>query len=118
MRIKRIYEEPGSQDGFRVLVDRFWPRGIRKDEARLDEWAKEIAPSNEIRKKFAHQPDRMAEFRKDYTEELRQNPYAPEFLANVREKLKHSDVTLVYAAKDERYNQAVILKEWLEEKQL
>ena len=118
LQIKRIYEKPDFNDGYRILVDRLWPRGIRKDEARLDDWAKPITPSTEIRKAFAHDPANMDIFREIYISELNQNPAADEFLTLVAEKLRKSNVTLLYGAKDEKYNHAVILKDWIKEKML
>jgi uncharacterized protein YeaO (DUF488 family) len=116
IKIKRIYETPAEDDGYRVLVDRLWPRGIRKDDANIDEWAKSIAPSTEIRKEFHHDPVLMNEFKRKYTDELDHNEFANEFAERLRQKLEHIDVTLLYAAKDEMSNNAVILKEWLEER--
>lgn len=114
--IKRAYEKSDDKDGYRILVDRLWPRGISKEEANIDDWVKDIAPSTELRKSFDHQPDKMPNFEKKYLEELRDNPRAKEFVDLVSEKLKKSDVTLVYGAKDMEHNNAVVLKEWIEEK--
>ena len=116
LQIKRVYEKPDFNDGYRILVDRLWPRGMRKDEARLDYWAKSITPSTEIRKAFAHDPANMDVFREIYLSELKQNPAADEFLTLVAEKLRQSNVTLLYGAKNEKYNHAVILKAWIKEK--
>ncbi len=114
--IKRIYEDSDSTDGYRILVDRLWPRGESKVKADLDEWAKEIAPSTEVRKAFNHVPENMQSFRKQYIEELNNNPAAAEFLSLVKEKLKKGNVTLLYGAKDEVNNQAIVLKEWVTKK--
>lgn len=113
---KRIYEKPDNKDGYRVLVDRLWPRGISKDEAKLDEWVKEIAPSNELRKSFDHQPEKMAEFKKKYLDEIEGNELAEEFRSSILEELNKGTVTLLYGAKDEENNNAVVLKEWIEKK--
>lgn len=113
---KRIYEKPDNKDGYRVLVDRLWPRGISKDEAKLDEWVKEIAPSNELRKSFDHQPEKMAEFKKKYLDEIEGNELAEEFRSSILEELNKGTVTLLYGAKDEENNNAVVLKEWIKKK--
>ncbi|MCK9291791.1 MAG: DUF488 domain-containing protein [Bacteroidales bacterium] len=110
MKIKRIYEKPSSEDGYRVLIDRLWPRGIRKEEAALNEWKKELAPSNELRKWFGHQPERFEEFKKQYVEELNKQSAA---LDQLRQLSTDQEVTLLYAAKDELHNNAVVLLELL-----
>ena len=114
--IKRVYDAPESRDGYRILIDRLWPRGIRKDEARLSDWVKAIAPTTIIRKEFNHEPANMAAFQVKYVAELDSNPEAATFIRILAEKLKEENVTLVYGARDEKYNHAVILKGWLEEK--
>ncbi|GLI38129.1 DUF488 domain-containing protein [Geobacter hydrogenophilus] len=111
IRLKRIYDPPAPDDGTRILVDRLWPRGIAKDEARLDEWLKEIAPSNELRKQFCHDPERWAEFRASYRRELGANA---ELLDRLRKLAREGTVTLLFAAKDEEHNNAVVLKELLD----
>lgn len=111
IHLKRAYEPSAPEDGFRILVDRLWPRGVARDAARVDLWLKEIAPSTELRKWFAHDPEKWAEFRKRYAEELDSNPAEVERLA---EFVRRGTVTLVYGAKDEQHNQAVALKEYLE----
>ncbi len=111
IKLKRAYEAPESGDGFRVLVDRLWPRGVSKDSARIDLWLKEIAPSNELRKWFGHEPAKWTEFRKRYSRELDHNSDA---VNQIREYLRQGPVTLVYGAKDEEHNDAVVLKEYLE----
>lgn len=111
IRVKRVYEQPSDQDGFRILVDRLWPRGLRKSEAKFDLWMKEIAPENRLRKWFSHDPEKWEEFRKYYLKELEQKEeYVQELLGKAREK----DLTLLYAAKDETFNNATVLKEYLE----
>ena len=114
--IKRVYDAPESRDGYRILIDRLWPRGIRKDEARLSDWVKAIAPTTIIRKEFNHEPANMAVFQAKYVAELDSNPEAATFIRILAEKLNEENVTLVYGARDEKYNHAVILKGWLEEK--
>lgn len=110
IRIKRIYEDRSKDDGYRVLVDRLWPRGISKDGAHVDEWLKEIGPSNELRKWFGHEPPKYAEFKKRYAKELHAQP---DLLGHIRDLAKKQRVTLVYSAKDEEHNQAVVLREVL-----
>lgn len=109
-QIKRVYEEPAVADGFRVLVDRLWPRGLSKVKAELNEWLKEVAPSAELRTWFGHVPERFDEFRARYREELDAND-AVERLRAMGEE--HEVVTLLYSAHDERFNQAVVLLEYL-----
>lgn len=112
---KRIYETPAETDGFRILVDRLWPRGIKKEKADINLWAKEIAPSNELRKWFSHDPEKYDEFKELYTKELNSNPQSQEFKDLYLQKINDLNVTLLYAAKDEKYNNAVVLKDWLDE---
>ncbi len=113
--IKRAYEEPKPDDGYRVLVDRLWPRGIKKESLKLDAWLKELAPSTELRRWFGHDPARWEEFRKRYRAEL-SSPEAQTLLAELAERAGLGPVTLVYAARDEQHNGAVVLRELLEEK--
>jgi uncharacterized protein YeaO (DUF488 family) len=108
--IKRIYEKPVRRDGYRVLVDRIWPRGVKKEGAALDEWLRDIAPSTELREWFAHEPERWSAFRDRYLFELRAN--AP-LLKALRERAGRQRVTLLYAARDKKMNHAVILEEAL-----
>ena len=111
IKVKRVYDDSSAEDGIRILVDRLWPRGLKKEAARLDDWLKEIAPSNELRKWFGHDPDRWEEFKARYFHELeRQN----EAINKIREKASSSTVTLLFAARDETYNNAVALREYLE----
>ena len=114
--IKRVYEKPDKNDGYRILIDRLWPRGISKEDALIDDWFKDISPSTETRKSFDHQPDKMEEFRKIYFEELERNLESPEFLDLIFTRLKKDKVTLLYGAKDEKNNNAIVLKEWIEKK--
>ncbi|APZ44721.1 hypothetical protein BW247_13580 [Acidihalobacter ferrooxydans] len=111
MRLKRAYVAPADEDGQRILVDRLWPRGLSKDAARIDLWLKDVAPSSGLRKWFGHDPDKWPEFSQRYRAELKDNPALPALL----EIAQHADITLVYAAKDERHNQAVVLKDLLEQ---
>ncbi len=113
IRTKRIYDSASQSDGCRILVDRVWPRGLRKADARLDHWLKDIAPSTELRKWFGHDPDRYAEFRRRYQAELDDN----EALAEL-EKLaaQHATLTLLYAAKDTQHNHAVVLADYLRQR--
>lgn len=113
--IKRIYEPAGPGDGFRILVDRLWPRGISKEQARLDHWDRDMAPSDAIRKAFGHDPAKMEEFRRQYLAELDQNAAGAAYLQMVADRLRHGPVTLLYSAKDQEHNQAVVLKHWTEE---
>jgi uncharacterized protein YeaO (DUF488 family) len=110
VRLKRAYEPPSTSDGYRVLVDRLWPRGVRKERASLDEWEKELAPSTELREWFAHEPARFAEFRRRYTDELRSE--RPR-LAALRRRAREGTLTLVYSARDEQHNDAVVLADVL-----
>lgn len=109
LKIKRAYEDSSEDDGVRVLVDRVWPRGVSKEEAHIDWWAKEVAPSTELRKWFGHEPERYPEFKRRYKSELKGNDALP----RLKELVKEGDVTLVYGAKDEEHNQATVLQEVL-----
>ena len=110
VRLKRAYEPAASSDGYRVLIDRLWPRGVRRDAARLDEWARELAPSGELRRWFDHDPARFAEFRRRYTAELGGQE---EKLRELRRRARAGRLTLVYAAHDEEHNDAVVLAQIL-----
>lgn len=110
---KRIYEDVAKNDGYRVLVDRIWPRGVSKNEAKLDKWMKDIAPSKALRKWFDHDPGKFETFKKRYKKELSD---CEDKLEGLVEKSKSKKVTLLYGAKDEEHNQAVVLKEILESK--
>ncbi len=111
-QIKRIYENASASDGYRVLIDRLWPRGIKKEMAKLDEWNKEVAPSTELRKQFNHKPERFDTFSALYRDELATKQADLNKLRNLAKKTR---VTLLYAAKDVQVNHAVVLKEVLEE---
>ncbi|MCC8180735.1 MAG: DUF488 domain-containing protein [Planctomycetes bacterium] len=109
--IKRAYQAAEEEDGFRVLVDRLWPRGVSKEKAKLDCWLKDIAPSDELRRWFNHEEDKWDDFRNRYIKELDANPDA---VAEFRQAVKgQKHVTLVYGAKDEQHNQAVVLQQYL-----
>ncbi|MBW9308479.1 DUF488 family protein [Lactobacillus delbrueckii] len=110
----RIYAKEQTA-GYRILVDRLWPRGIKKEAANLDEWKKELAPSRDLRTWFKHDPARYTDFRQDYLEELADNPEWPPFVEHLQELLQKGDVLFLYGAKDEEHNQAVVLKEAAEE---
>jgi uncharacterized protein YeaO (DUF488 family) len=111
IRIARVYQTPRKNDGWRVLVDRLWPRGLKKEAARTDEWMKEIAPSDGLRKWFGHQPERWPEFQKRYRAELARKNELVEKLCQAEKK--HGTVTLLFGAKDQEHNQAVVLRDFL-----
>ena len=113
IRIKRVYEPAAAADGQRVLIDRVWPRGISKEKARLTLWLKDIAPSTDLRKWFGHKPERWEEFRRRYAEEL---DGMGEPMRELAALLEHGRVTLLYGAHEERYNNAVVLADYLKEK--
>jgi uncharacterized protein YeaO (DUF488 family) len=106
--MKRAYEAAEPGDGYRVLIDRLWPRGVSRERARLDEWARELAPSTELRKWFSHDPERFPEFRDRYRDELRDQA---DEIERLRERATRGPVTLVYGARDEKHNDAVVLAE-------
>ena len=114
IQIKRIYEVAAADDGFRVLIDRLWPRGISKERAALDDWWKDIAPSPELRTWFGHKEERFAEFAEKYRAELSTGTAAPMHMVTVSEHLAAGEnVTLLYGAKDSKINQAVVLRDWM-----
>ena len=104
---KRAYEPAASEDGYRILIDRLWPRGVSKEKAALDEWLKEVAPSADLRKWFGHDPSRWREFQRRYRAELRAHT---EELDRIRQLAKAGHVTLIYSAHDEHHNDAVVLQ--------
>jgi uncharacterized protein YeaO (DUF488 family) len=114
VRAKRIYDPPDVSDGYRILIDHIWPRGVSRDRACLDEWARELAPSAPLRKWFDHRPDRFAEFRARYRDEL--NAHANRLEA-LRRGATHSRLTVLYAARDREHNNAVVLTELLRDDQ-
>lgn len=109
---RRIYDPPARSDGVRVLVDRVWPRGVRKQDAHLDEWLRDVAPSTELRRWYAHQPERFAEFRRRYLAELRESPQR-QAANHLRSIARHDDLTLLTATRDVEHSQAAVLAEWL-----
>lgn len=113
LKTMRVYSKQETGKGYRVLVDRLWPRGIRKDVLALDAWKKEVAPTAELRKWFGHDPDKFDAFRAFYLAELDQNEEAARFVKETAVLLKTQDVILLYGAKDEEHNQAVVLLDWL-----
>ncbi len=115
LKIKRVYAPPGDDDGARILVDRLWPRGLSKDKAALDFWLRDIAPSDGLRKRFHGNPEDWEQFRAAYAEELKE-PLAHAAVQTLRERLREGPVTLLFAARDENHNNAVALKEWLEQR--
>ena len=110
IKIERVYNAP-ENDGFRILVDRLWPRGLSKDKVKLDMWLKEIGPSNELRKWFGHDPDNWNEFKDKFFQELDQKK---ELIDQIVAKAKEGDVVLLFGAKDEEHNNAVALKEYID----
>ena len=109
--LKRIYEPFDENDGERILIDRLWPRGIRKEDAKLSMWAKEIAPTNGLRKWFSHKPERFAEFKQRYLDELRTDQQKIQLVTELCQLATEKKLTLLYSAKDRIYNHAVVLKE-------
>ncbi|HYI76199.1 MAG TPA: DUF488 domain-containing protein [Chryseolinea sp.] len=109
-KIKRVYEKPGHEDGVRILVDRLWPRGLTKEAAAVDLWMKNIAPSRELRKWFDHDPNKWNEFMRRYCQELNDNN---DLILSLKEQAKLGTVTLLYGAKDEAHNEALVLKNYL-----
>lgn len=111
IQLKRVYEKPAKSDGERILVDRLWPRGLTKERAAVDLWLKEVAPSTELRKWFAHDPEKWKEFQTRYRKELRAQKEA---IAMLRDKSSKKTVTLVYGARDAEHNEAVVLQRLIE----
>jgi uncharacterized protein YeaO (DUF488 family) len=112
IKIKRVYEHPEKDDGLRILVDRLWPRGLTKKKASVDLWLKDIAPSTELRKWFAHDPDKWKRFRARYQTEIRNNH---ELIKVLKQKASEGTITLIYGARDQKHNEALVLKQFLEE---
>jgi uncharacterized protein YeaO (DUF488 family) len=113
LTIKRAYEEPSPSDGTRILVDRLWPRGLTKAKAKIDLWLKEVAPSTELRKWFAHDPAKWPEFQARYKDELKQHKEQFDLL---KQKAAHGPVTLIYGARDQEHNEAAVLLKLLQRK--
>ena len=110
IQLKRAYEKPQKSDGFRVLIDRIWPRGVRKEDLKLDEWLRSLAPSTELRRWFGHDPEKWDQFRKRYFRELDAHPDEIKLL---REKMRAGTLTIVFGSREERFNNATALKEYL-----
>jgi len=110
IKLKRAYDDPVAADGMRILVDRLWPRGVKKATAAIDFWAKDLAPSTALRKWFGHDPARWTEFRRRYIAEIRQHT---EQFDRIRKLARHDTVTLIYAARDQEHNEAVIIRDLL-----
>jgi uncharacterized protein YeaO (DUF488 family) len=108
IRVKRVYEPAERSDGYRILIDRLWPRGISHDRAKLDAWEKDLAPSADLRTWFGHQPDLFGEFRNRYMAELREHR---SLLSELRQRARQGTLTLVYSARDTEHNDAVVLAE-------
>ncbi|MCL5795580.1 MAG: DUF488 family protein [Patescibacteria group bacterium] len=113
MKLKRVYEKVEENDGFRILLDRLWPRGVSKEKAKLDLWLKEIAPSTELRKWFGHDPNKWTEFQKKYKLEIMANKEAFDQLKEIAKKIKN--ITLLYAARDDKHNEAIVIKNLLDD---
>lgn len=113
IKLKRVYEKPEKADGLRILVDRLWPRGLTKAKARLDLWPKEIAPSTELRKWFGHDPEKWKEFQRRYRAELKSHP---DEVKLIKGKAREGTVTLLYGARDQEHNEALVLQQLLEKK--
>jgi uncharacterized protein YeaO (DUF488 family) len=111
IKIKRVYEQPDKNDGLRILVDRLWPRGLTKEKASVDLWLKEIGPSTELRKWFGHDPSKWKHFRGRYETELR---HKDDLIKVLTQKARVGTITLIYGARDEKHNEAVVLKQFLE----
>src|SRR5689334_13137534 len=112
IRVKRAYEAPAASDGARFLVDRLWPRGVRKEDLKVKDWLRAVSPSNELRKRYGHEPGKWKEFQRRYFSELNKNPEA---LQPLQEAAREGDVTLVFSARDTERNNAVALKNYLDD---
>jgi|UniRef100_A0A7V6A6R1 uncharacterized protein YeaO (DUF488 family) len=115
VKVKRVYDEPSPADGHRILVDRLWPRGLKKTNANLAAWLKDLAPSDELRRWFSHDPERWPEFHRRYLQELEDPAKAP-LLKDLIDRARQGTVTLVFAAKDEERNNAVVIKTFLDDR--
>jgi uncharacterized protein YeaO (DUF488 family) len=113
IKIKRIYEPPSAGDGFRILVDRLWPRGLSKEKAKVDLWLREVSPSNELRKWYGHDPEKWAEFKRKYLEEIKGKKMELDLL---RQKAKRGTLTFLFSSKEEKLNNAAALKDFVESK--
>ena len=110
IQVKRIYDLPSEDDGFRILVDRLWPRGVKREDARIDLWAKQVAPTSELRKWFGHDPKKFDEFKTRYVEELQANSAS---VSSIFDSTKEQPITLLYAARDPTCNHAIVLRSFL-----
>lgn len=110
VKVKRIYEPFAEADGYRILVDRLWPRGIKKEKANIDKWLKEVAPSTALRKWYNHDPEKWTQFQKKYHAEIKGSDAFKELLSDVHE---HKTVTFLYSSKEEKYNQAIALQQFI-----
>ena len=113
IKVKRIYEPAENEDGKRILIDRLWPRGVKKEQARLDEWMKEIAPSPKLRRWFGHKPERFEKFRELYEKELDSDSVRRQLINRICQYVKEDHITFLYAAKDPIHNHAVVLRDWV-----
>ena len=113
LRIKRVYAAAEESNGYRILTDKLWPRGMTKDKAAIDKWAKEITPTNSLRQWFGHKRENFQAFTDQYIAELNANPAAPAFAKLCIELLQRHNVTLLYGAKDEECNHAIVLRNWI-----
>lgn len=113
IKIKRVYDPVSPDDGKRILVDRLWPRGIKKEKAGIDEWLKDIAPSDNLRKWFSHDPEKWHEFRRRYKKELEKKL---ELVERIKSQTRKGNITLLFSARDVKYNNAIVLKEVIEYK--
>ncbi len=113
VKVQRVYDAPSSRVHGRFLVERLWPRGMKKERLHIDDWLKDVAPSDELRRWFHHDPERWDEFRRRYFAEL---DGRPEAVGRLREAARHEDLTLLYSARDQEHNNAVALKEYLEQR--
>lgn len=114
IQLKRAYDEVEEADGYRILVERLWPRGVKKEALHCQLWAKEMAPSKELRQWYQHDTAKFPEFQERYLAELANNPAKEKFLQTVQEALAEGPVTFVFSSKEERYNSASVLKAWVE----
>ena len=112
IQLKRAYDKPQKADGFRVLIDRIWPRGVRKEDLKLDQWLRSLAPSTELRQWFGHDPEKWGEFRKRYFRELDAHPDEIKLL---RDRMRDGPLTIVFGSREQRFNNATALKEYLED---
>ncbi|TCP23490.1 uncharacterized protein YeaO (DUF488 family) [Scopulibacillus darangshiensis] len=116
LKKKRAYDTVAKNDGFRILVDRIWPRGVKKEDAKIDFWLKDVAPSTPLRKWFSHDPEKFAEFKRRYTGELNNDTEKQAAVQEIKDRLHEKTVTLIYGAKDETNNHVNVLIDYIEEK--